>query len=78
MDDFNERLLLEYRKHIEYFFMSIIIGSVGLAITQMREMADNIERMSVSLEVLTERLVSLDRRTLDHESRIRDLEQNRK
>jgi len=65
---------LEYRKHVDYFFRMAVIGAVGLAISYMSEMSKNIQTMAISFQVLSERILVMDKTTQDHELRIRTLE----
>lgn len=69
---------MEYLEHVEYFFMAIVIGAVGLAVKQIQNMASNIAQMTAALQVLSERLVGIDRMAQDHEHRLRTIESYRR
>lgn len=65
---------MEYLKHVEYIFLAIIVGGVGLTVKQIMNMSHNIAQMTVVLQVLSERLLGIDRMAQDHELRIRSIE----
>lgn len=64
----------QYRKHFEFFFLSSICGASAMAVSYVATMSDNIKEMTVSLQVLAEKLTNVDRTAQDHELRLRNLE----
>lgn len=58
---------MRYNKHVEYIFLSAIIGLGGLAVNYIATMSENIHKMTVSMQVVSDVVK-------DHENRIRDLE----
>lgn len=72
---------MNYRKHVEYFFLALICGIGSLAVSYLGKLSENIDSLSknvtqltVSVNVMSEKLVQSDRILLDHESRIRQME----
>ena len=66
-----------YRKHIEYFFLALIVGAVGTGVTYIGRMSENIQQMTISVQLLAEKLTNIDKIAQDHEVRIREIERNK-
>jgi ribose 5-phosphate isomerase len=66
---------VEYRKHVEYFFLSILVGIFSVGVAYAQKMSETLQKIAVSVEVITERQSSTDRQVQDHESRLRYYEQ---
>ena len=76
---------MEYRKHLDFFFMSLICGIATLGVSFISKMSENISQMTVSvkelnvrMESVTDRIARSDRAIEDHEFRLRTLEQKHK
>lgn len=65
---------MKYQKHLEYFFLSMIIGTISIGVSYVAEMSKNIQSMTVAVQILSEKLTAVDRLAQDHESRIRHIE----
>lgn len=70
--------MIDYTEHVNSFFMAFVIGAVSLAVRQIQKMSYNIAVMTTAIQVLSERLVGIDRMAQDHELRIRSIESHRK
>jgi hypothetical protein len=69
--------MIEYSEHVNSFFMAFVIGAASLAVRQIQIMSHHISVMTTAIQVLSERLVGIDRMAQDHELRIRSIESNR-
>lgn len=72
---------MNYRKHVEHFFLALICGIGSLAVSYLGKLSENIEglaknvtQLTVSVNVMSEKLVQSDKLLIDHESRIRQIE----
>jgi len=65
-------------KQIQYLVLSAITGMSGLAVKHLSDISENILQLKLSVQILTEKLTTLDAMAHDHEERIRNLEHKRK
>lgn len=69
-------MALIYKNHVEYFFLSAIVGACSLGVSYIAKMNSSIEQMTLSVQILTEKLTTIDRTAQDHEQRIRYIERS--
>jgi hypothetical protein len=76
---------MNYQKHMEFFFLSLICGLATLGVSFISKMSENISQMTVSvkelnvrMESITDRLSRFDKEIEDHELRLRVIEQKRR
>lgn len=61
---------MNYVRHVEYIFLTAIIGLGAFAVNYMASMAENIHKMTISMQVVSDVVK-------DHELRLRDLEKKK-
>jgi hypothetical protein len=59
---------------IQYILIPIVTGASGLALKYLKDISENILQLKISVQVLTEKLTTLDAMAHDHEERLRNLE----
>jgi hypothetical protein len=69
---------MSIRKSIENLLMAGIIGAVGIAVTYIAKMSENMQQMTIAVQILTEKLTNIDKIAQDHELRLREIEKYRK
>lgn len=62
---------MQYGKHVEYIFLAAIVGLGGLAVNYIANISENVHKMTVIVQVVSESVK-------DHEMRIRELEKESK
>jgi len=72
---------LDYKKHVEFFFLSLICGIASVGVMFVAKMSDNVLQMTVAIKEINVKMESLksdngrfEEDLRDHEKRIRHLE----
>ena len=66
------------KKNFDQLLLSATVGIAGLTTSYVSKMSENVQAMTVSVDILTTKLGSTDSAVKDHEIRIRDLEKKRR
>lgn len=77
----SRKLNLDYKKHVEFFFLSLICAIGSLAVHFIAKVNDNIIQMTIAIHEINVKMESLttdtrkiDDKIHDHENRIRIIE----
>jgi hypothetical protein len=57
--------------------MGALIGGLSMGVKYIAQMSNNVEQMTIAIQLLAEKLSNIDKLAQDHESRLRSLEKRR-
>jgi formate/nitrite transporter FocA (FNT family) len=65
------------KKYFEQFLLSALMGGLSMGVTYLAKLSNNVEQMTIAIQLLAEKLSNIDKLAQDHESRLRSLEKRR-
>lgn len=69
---------MDIRKYIEQLLLAGLIGGMSMGVKYLSRMSDNVEQMTIAIQLLTEKISNVDKTAQDHEARLRHLEAHKK
>lgn len=67
-------LMVTVKRYMEQILLAGIIGGLSMGVKYIARISDNVEQMTVAIQLLTEKLSNVDKLAQDHETRLRLLE----
>lgn len=72
---------MSFRRYFDHLLLAAIVGACGLTVSYISKMSENIQNMTVAVQILSEKNTTLqtttDKINTDHERRLRFLERNK-
>lgn len=70
-------MYVNFRKYFEQMILSALMGGLSMGVAYLAKLTNNVEQMTVAIQLLAEKLSNIDKLAQDHESRLRSLEKRR-